>query len=79
MSVDPRPSHSGDPELVPEDDTIIGRALRASLFVLAGLAVAGLAVYFSFFGETAEPEPETEIAPSAPAAVYSKRRPSFTL
>jgi len=55
-------------ELVPEDDRVIGRALRRSLVVLAGLALVTLTVWL-FARRRDEPLPEAPIAASAPRAV----------
>ena len=43
MSDDPRKDDTSPEELVPEDDAVIGRALRRSLLVLAAVAVVVVA------------------------------------
>ena len=60
-------------ELVPEDDAVIGKAFRGSMLVIAGLAAAGLAVYFvASRPEAAAPEQTLQaVAPEAVAVAVT--------
>ena len=57
MSEKPRPAGAiDDEELVPEDDAVIGQALRWSLVGLLGLALIGSLVAYVLWPEEAAPE-----------------------
>ena len=73
-------SEANDGELVPEDDAVIGLALRRSLLVLGGLAALGLVVWLvSQRPESLEPERaiekeapvEVTAAAAAPAVLFT--------
>lgn len=69
---DEAPAAAGEPlrddELVPEDDAIIGRALRRSLLVVLGLAVLAVAL-LAIVRRPRDPAPEHAIETSAPLKV----------
>ncbi|NJL27827.1 MAG: CRTAC1 family protein [Thermoanaerobaculia bacterium] len=70
-----RPDVADDDELVPEDDAVIGRALRKSLVVLLGIAALGALLYLTLRRGEA-PAPETEITATAPVAVEHAEAPA---
>ena len=68
MAEEPEIQESHDDELVPEDDAVIGLALKRSLQVLVGLAAAGVLLWWVLRRPEAE-APERVIERAAPVAV----------
>ncbi len=68
-------SPEGEEEL-PPDDTIIGKAFRGSMVVLAGIAIVATVVYFIASREPAA-KPETAIESQAPQAVTAAVAPAI--
>ncbi len=73
MTADPE-RHHPEEELVPEDDAVIGRAIRRSLVALLAIAAVAAALYLTL-RESREAPPETEIETAAPVAVERGIRP----
>ncbi len=73
MTPDPE-HHHPEEDLVPEDDAVIGRALKRSLVALAVLAVVVVGAFLMLRGRGETP-PETEIETAAPVAVEREVRP----